>query len=314
LDIEFEFTGRDTPQRNHLAELGFATLANRGRAILGRANIPFAIRHLLWREAFKTVTLLDGLQVIELYGAEAPRYVHWNNKNPDFAQHLRTWGEAGTVKLKTKMTPKLRDRGATCMMVGYALDHPGDTYRMWDPRTKNVLVTRDVIWLRRMYYDPGVVPEEIGENQTVIDANLPTAEAGEGNGNDGLDDAIAADTTIDEDNTADADVEAEIEPEIDDWSEVTSRSGRTVRPPQRLIEEMAALAVTPNYYSKLANEDNNEYGLVGAGLGGGFDVTTELHVMKCKQAMKSDEKNAWMKAVDEEHQQMKDHQVWEVVP
>jgi hypothetical protein len=30
----------------------------------GRANIPFAIRHLLWREAFKTATPLDGLQVI----------------------------------------------------------------------------------------------------------------------------------------------------------------------------------------------------------------------------------------------------------
>jgi hypothetical protein len=111
------------------------------------------------------------------------------------------------------------------MMVGYALDHPGDTNWMWDRRTKNVHITHYVIWLRRMYYDPGVVPEEIGENQTVIDANLPTAEAGEGNGNDGLDDAIAADTTTDEDNTADADVEAKIEAEIDDGTEVTSRSG-----------------------------------------------------------------------------------------
>jgi hypothetical protein len=34
LPIEFEFTARDTPQQNHLAEVGFATLANRGRAIM----------------------------------------------------------------------------------------------------------------------------------------------------------------------------------------------------------------------------------------------------------------------------------------
>jgi hypothetical protein len=196
------------------------------------------------------------------------------------------------------------------MMVGYALDHPGDTYRMWDPRTKNVHVRRDVIWLRRMFNDPGVVPEEIGENQTVIDANLCTAEAGEGNGNDGLDDAIAANMTTDEDDTADADVEAE----IDDWIEGTSRSGRTIRPLQRLIEEMAALAVAPNYYAELADEDDDENGLVGAGLGGGFDVTTVLHVMKYKQGMKSDDKDAWMKLVDEEHQQVKDHQAWEAVP
>jgi hypothetical protein len=64
LDIEFEFTGGDTPQWNHLAELGFAIFANRGRARLGRVNIPFAIRHLLWRKAFKTATLLDGLLVM----------------------------------------------------------------------------------------------------------------------------------------------------------------------------------------------------------------------------------------------------------
>jgi hypothetical protein len=90
LDVEFENTGRDTPQWNNLAELGFAILANLGRAILGRAKIPLANRHLLWPKAFKTATLLDGLQVIELDGAEVTRYVHWNDKNPDFAQHLRT--------------------------------------------------------------------------------------------------------------------------------------------------------------------------------------------------------------------------------
>ncbi len=32
LDIEYEFTVHDTPQQNHLAEVGFAMLVNRGRA------------------------------------------------------------------------------------------------------------------------------------------------------------------------------------------------------------------------------------------------------------------------------------------
>jgi hypothetical protein len=77
---------------------------------------------------------------------------------------------------------------------------------------------------------------------------------------------------------------------------------------------MAALTVTPNYYAEVANKKDNEYGLVGAGLGGGFDVTTDLHVMKYKQAMKSDDKDAWMKVVNKEHQRMKDHQVWKAVP
>jgi len=40
---------------------------------------------------------------------------------------------------------------------------------------------------------------------------------------------------------------------------------------------------------------------VGAGLGGGFANTAELHVMKYDEAMATDEKEQWEKAVEEEH-------------
>jgi hypothetical protein len=40
LGVTFEHTARDTPQQNHLAELGFATIANRGRAMMHAANVP----------------------------------------------------------------------------------------------------------------------------------------------------------------------------------------------------------------------------------------------------------------------------------
>jgi hypothetical protein len=110
-DIVVEYTARDTPQQNSLAEVAFATLANRGRALMYRANVPYATRHKVWREAFKMATLLDGLVLVELNGTVATRYEHWCGKIPEFAHHLRTWGEAGTVKTKTKTTPKLADQG-----------------------------------------------------------------------------------------------------------------------------------------------------------------------------------------------------------
>jgi hypothetical protein len=69
-----------------------------------------------------------------------------------------------------------------------------------------------------------------------------------------------------------------------------------------------------NYYSVLENGDddnvNEEFTLVGAGIGGGFNVTTELHVMKYKKAMANTDKNEWMKAVEEEHERMREHDVW----
>jgi hypothetical protein len=39
------------------------------------------------------------------------------------------------------------------MMVNYASNHAGDVYEMWDPMTNQVHTTRDVIWLRCMFYE-----------------------------------------------------------------------------------------------------------------------------------------------------------------
>jgi hypothetical protein len=64
--INFEITGRDTPQRNHLAELGFAPLYNKGRAMMIKANLPKNARYLIYKEAFKTATMLDGLVVVDI--------------------------------------------------------------------------------------------------------------------------------------------------------------------------------------------------------------------------------------------------------
>ena len=59
-------TARNTPQQNHLAELGFAHLANLGQALMNHANVPPKWCYKRFAKAFKTATLLDGLHVIEL--------------------------------------------------------------------------------------------------------------------------------------------------------------------------------------------------------------------------------------------------------
>ena len=141
LGLKFEFTPRDTPQQNHLVELGFASVGNKGRAMMIRANVPIETRYNLFREAFTTATLLDGLVVTTLNGKTATRYIHWGGESPKFAKHLRTWGDAGTVKVATGKAPKLNNRGATCIFLGYALDHDGYCYRMWNPTTNRVIVT-----------------------------------------------------------------------------------------------------------------------------------------------------------------------------
>lgn len=56
-----------------------------------------------------------------------------------------------------------------------------------------------------------------------------------------------------------------------------------------------------------------EVACVGAGIGGGFVNTNELHVMKYQQAMETEDKEHWTLAVKEEHARMVKHKVWEAV-
>jgi hypothetical protein len=158
--MKFEYTAARTPQQNSKVEVGFAVVANRSRALMTAANTPETIRRLIWNEAFQTAILLDGMMMVTVNGVTKTRWEHWLGKLPSFAEHLRTWGEAGVVKIRTLSTPKVADRGVPCMFVGYSKNHPGDTYRMYDPSTGGIHDSRDVIWLRRMYYQKPLSPKE----------------------------------------------------------------------------------------------------------------------------------------------------------
>jgi hypothetical protein len=108
------------------------------------------------------------------------------------------------------------------------------------------------------------------------------------------------------------------------WNDVTTRSGRSVRAPSRLITEVGASALgltkaEENYYALLdqggeAEFDPEELICIGAALGRGFQNTQELHVKNYKEAMKGPDKDKWEDAVFEEHERMVKNQVWRAVP
>ena len=330
LNVRMEYTGAATPQRNSLVEVGFATLMGRSRALMYQANVPQEIRYKVVKEVVKTATLLDGLTVIEIDGKKATRYVHRDGKNPGFVNHLRTWGEAGIVKTKGTMTPKLKDRGVPCMLVGYNPNSGGDVYRMWNPTTNRVHNTRDVLWLKRMYYQPPA-------------NRIPPIEAREGVANDAPNVGLGIDSESDDDddddempplierNNKDSDSDSDSDDDDDQEEakkETRTRSGRKSKAPTRLIE-MSNVGLThseANYFAAMINASilatdghehravtevrNAEIALVGAGLGGGFQNTKELRVMKYDEAMESNDRAYWENAADEEHDKMQKFTVW----
>jgi hypothetical protein len=77
------------------------------------------------------------------------------------------------------------------------------------------------------------------------------------------------------------------------------------------MKELGELALcAPNLP---CTEEIDEVGLVGAGIGGGFEHTGELKAMKYKEAMDSPDKQKWEQGVVAEHEKMMTYQVFEPV-
>jgi hypothetical protein len=58
------------------------------------------------------------------------------------------------------------------MFIGYADDHDGDVYRMWNLKTETVHITRDVIWMKQMMFTKGV-------EEPVIEVNNDNTKDGQ---------------------------------------------------------------------------------------------------------------------------------------
>ena len=152
LNLDFKYTSRATPQQNSLAETSFTVILNKAQTLMVDANVPYHMKYKIIQEAIKTATKLDGLVIATINGKSQTRYEHFGYKIPKFASYLKAWGEAGVVKTKSKTEAKLKNKGTTCIMVGYANEHNGDCYRMYDPINHCIYQTRDVVWLKHMYY------------------------------------------------------------------------------------------------------------------------------------------------------------------
>jgi hypothetical protein len=342
LPIIVECTARDTSQQNSPAEVGIATIAGRARAMLQDANIPVTLRKRLMLEAVKAATLLDGLIPIVIDGISSTKFVLQFGKNPSFAKFLRTWGEAGTVTIKSrKFQPKEKGRGVTCLMVGYSPDHSAGTYRMFDPNTNGIHITRDVTWLRRKFYQDNTLLEA-GEGVVMsLEHNTDNNNNNNQPSHQPIKTPLSTDDEEDldrenKDGEAMGDNEAGEEADDDAGEEVdkeaaeelgdamTTRSGRIARLPACISENYETantgaddykIELTPaeeKHYTAMQMEvgfscvDRNgvEAAMVGAGVGEGFASTNELHTIKYADAMASTEKPFWLKAIDEEYKNL----------
>jgi hypothetical protein len=167
-----------------------------------------------------------------------------------------------------------------------------------------------------------VIDDDNNEPQPIP---IHEAEEGEIIENEPYQAVYQSDSDQEEDNESDSEEE---EPNV-----ITTRSGRTVKPAQHLIKETGyvgrdelesdyVIELTQaeiKYYEAMRDFPQGEYApgevaCVGAGIGGGFANAMELHVMKYDQALQGPEAKEWAIAVEEEHDHLLDHEVFQTVP
>ena len=143
--MDFEFTARDTPQQNHLAEIGIFNTSCKGRAMMSEAIIPSIYKFRCFVLATEMAGQLDWLVAVTIDGVTKTKYEHFYGRPPKFAPHLRLFGQLGVVTISNRTQhSKTNYKGIECMMTGYAVDHTEDVYRMYDPIGNNIYTTRGV--------------------------------------------------------------------------------------------------------------------------------------------------------------------------
>lgn len=304
--VDCEFTSKGTPQHNSPAENSFKTVSGRARAMMSAANLPDEIRGKVAVEAIMCAVQLDGLVVVEVNGKRMTRDQHMYGSNARWSKHMRVFGEAGIVKIGKD--GKTGERGIKMMFVGYPANRESDSKRMYNPVTNRVSTTRDILWLCEMYYAPK--EDSMNEVVTYLSGDEEATDDATSTGSDEDEDSIP------DNNQGDESVAGEGESE----SVATTRSGRSVRPRDRLIETMAAnmtemtgSALDLRMMSALNEIDEYEVmaasygmqeielGLVGAGVAsGGFTNTKQLKVLNYEQAMNSEDAEEWKAEVVKE--------------
>ena len=150
LNIQFEFTGPNTPQYNGKVERRFATIYGRVRAILNEAKVTTNIRSKLWAEACNHATNIENLLIYTSNGKSAYE-MFYNVIPPTLNPHV--FGELVVIKNNIEIQSKMTNKGKTCMYVGPAEDHSNQVCKFLNLHTNKVIRSRNVTWLNKMYAD-----------------------------------------------------------------------------------------------------------------------------------------------------------------
>lgn len=136
--IKRHLTAPYSPQQNGVVERRNRTLMEMTRSCLKHMSVP----NYLWGEGVRHSTYLLNRVATRTLNDRTP-YEAYRGKKPNIS-HLRTFGCICYAKIDSKMLKKLDDRSR--MLVHLGTEPGSKAYRLFDPQSQKIIVSRDVIF------------------------------------------------------------------------------------------------------------------------------------------------------------------------
>ncbi|CAI6343265.1 unnamed protein product [Macrosiphum euphorbiae] len=148
--IVVDYTVPYTPEQNGLAERLNRTLVERTRSLLLQSNLSKE----MWGEAVLTAAYLGNRLPTHANIKKTPVEL-WTGSKPNL-NNIRIFGCVAFAHIPDQLRRKLDSKSKRCIFVGYTKNG----YRLWDPLTKTVFVSRDVIFNEKELLNPIITNNE----------------------------------------------------------------------------------------------------------------------------------------------------------
>lgn len=136
--IILETTGIYTPEQNGRCERDNRTIVENARSMLYTKDLPLE----LWAEAVNTAVYLLNRTPTKQVKSSTP-FEKWTGRKPNL-QHVKVFGCEAYLHVPDNLRKKLERKSRKFMLVGY--DGESTNYRLYDPHTKEIKVSRNVIF------------------------------------------------------------------------------------------------------------------------------------------------------------------------
>jgi len=129
---------RRTPQQNGVAERKNRTIVEMASSILQSKDLP----KQYWAEAVNTAVYILNRSPTKAVLNKTP-YEAWFKRKPK-VDHFKVFGCIAYSHIPKENREKLDGKGEKCIFIGYSDESKG--YRLYNPDTKKVVISRDVIF------------------------------------------------------------------------------------------------------------------------------------------------------------------------